>query len=130
MGRARRQSQAARTHLLAMYERGDTWQEMATVLGLTLEGVRDRLVEAGAPFNRRPPRWEVAQHWPWPLSLSEVAQRFYGQADAGARRRARTLVGNWLARGWLVRVGWGRYGLSHASRDDQAHPGAGQLDSG
>ncbi|MBI0447140.1 hypothetical protein D9600_14545 [Deinococcus sp. DB0503] len=61
--------------------------------------------------DRRTPRWETARDWPWPLTLEEVALRLYGETDAGARRQARTLVGNWLRLGFLVHVGWARYGL-------------------
>lgn len=115
-----RQTRSGRAQLLEMYERGDSWRDMAAALGLTTEGLRDRLAQAGVTLDRRAPRWEAAQHWPWPLTLMEVADRLYGETDAGARRRARTLIGNWLDRGWLVRVGWGRYGLPPIWIDDDS----------
>lgn len=93
------------------YEAGETWEEIGTALGLTTEGVRDRLHQAGVSLDRRTPRWEAAQDWPWPLSLEEIALRLYGEHDAGARRRAGSVVGNWVRLGFLVRVGWARYGL-------------------
>lgn len=101
-----------------LYAGGATWAEIAAELGVSIETVRNRLREAGVPPARRTPRWETARDWPWPLTLEEVALRLYGQHDAAARRRAGSVVGNWLRLGFLVRVGWARYGLRPESWED------------
>lgn len=95
-----------------MYERGDSREAMAAALGMTVQAIQYRLKEAGVTPSRRTPRWEAAQGWPWPLTLADVAQRLYGAQGATERRRARTLVNNWLTEGKLVRVGWAQYDLA------------------
>lgn len=94
------------------YEAGETWAELADWLGVTEQTLEHRLKMAGVELDRAPPRWETAQHWPWPLTLEEVAIRMFGSGDAISRRRASHNVHNWLAQGKLVSLGWARYDLS------------------
>lgn len=105
-----------------LYAGGATWAEAGEALGISHETARTRLHTAGVRPSRRTPRWEAAQGWPWPLTLEEVALRLYGEHDAGARRRAGSVVGNWVRLGFLVRVGWARYGRRPENWEDDPAP--------
>lgn len=91
------------------YAGGESWADIAASLGITTQTLSYRLEQSGIQPNRVTPRWVDAQHWPWPLTLAEVAQRLYGNESAADRRHARMLVTGWLASGKLERIGWARY---------------------